>query len=347
MRPAYKILIVDDSETQRYSLRKSLQREDYEFVESHNAAGALDLVKREKPDIVLLDVRLPGIDGFEVCETIRSFDAHTPVVFVTANVKTFIDQVKGFEKGGDDYVIQPYEPQELAIKIRALLRNKRLHDQLKTEVEKLARLKEELASSNDQLKQINNRLAEKNEHLSTLAITDPLTSLYNRKYFHSRISKEISAVKRYQHNSTAMIVDIDNFTEINARYGTQQGDVILKEFASLLVNRVRNSDVVTRFDGGRFCVILTHTSEENSVYTAKLIQEAIQHYPFPIYEELIPPGSRVDASNPIQLTANVVVVTLSHDWIKSEADLIASFENSLARLKTSGSGQIVVGSHAA
>lgn len=344
MSTVFHILIVDDNETQRYSLRKTLQRDEYHFLEAHNAAEALDVVRREKPDIVLLDVRLPGIDGFDVCEAIRAFDAHTPVVFVTANVKTFIDQVKGFEKGGDDYVIQPYDPQELAIKVKALLRNKRLFDHLKMEVEKLAQMREELASSNDELKQINNRLAEKNEHLSTLAITDPLTSLYNRKYFHSRISKEISAVKRYKHFSTAMIIDIDNFTEINARYGTKQGDVILKEFASLLINRVRNSDVVTRFDGGKFCIILTHTSEENGVYTANLIQEAIRHYPFPIYEDLVPTGARIDTSTPIQLTASIVVAGLMHDWIRSEADLIASFEKSLARIKPSGSGQIVVGS---
>ncbi len=343
MTGQYKILIVDDNETQRYSLRKTLVRQEYEFLEAHNAAEALDAVRRHAPDIVLLDVRLPGIDGFDVCENIRSFDEHVPVMFVTANVKEFVDQVKGFEKGGDDYVIQPYDPQELAIKVKALLRNKRLHDKLKQEVDRLAQMKTDLQSSNEELKKINVRLAEKNEHLSSLTITDPLTSLYNRKYFHQRISKELSAVKRYKHESTAAIVDIDSFSEINTKFGTRQGDVLLKEFAALLVNRVRNSDVVTRFDGGRFCLILTHTSEANSLISARLIQKDIAGYPFPVYEDLLPPDSRVDVSQPIRVTASLVVLGLSHEWIREEADIIACFERSLSTLKSGPQGQLIIG----
>ncbi|HNI12733.1 MAG TPA: response regulator, partial [bacterium] len=144
MSRTYKILIVDDNPDHVYSLRKTLQRPEYVFFEAHSGEDALGSVTAHDPDIMLLDVRLPGIDGFEICESIRKISAHLPIVFVTANLKEFVDQVHGFEKGGDDYVIQPYDPRELAIKVKALLRNKVLYDSLLQEVNKLDRMKAEL-----------------------------------------------------------------------------------------------------------------------------------------------------------------------------------------------------------
>ena len=265
MNRQYKILIIDDNAAQRYSLRKTLQKPEYEFFEEHESRAAIDKAKTLKPDMVLLDVRMPGIDGFQICESIRQFDKHVPIVFVTANLKEFVDQVHGFDKGADEYVIQPYDPKELTIRVKALLRNKRLYDELLAEVEQLDRMKADLQNSNDELKQVTVKLEEKNEYLQTVAITDPLTSLYNRKYFHERIAKEISAVKRYKHQSSAAILDVHHYKQINDDYGTAQGDVVLKELASLLSGSVRNSDVVTRFEGGRFAIIFTHTPEDSAM----------------------------------------------------------------------------------
>lgn len=342
MTKQYKILIVDDNEHNRYSLQKTLQKPEYQFFEAHDGPAAIQLVQSLKPDLILLDVRLPGIDGFHICESIRQFEKHVPIVFVTANLKEFVDQVHGFEKGGDEYIIQPYDPKELMIKTKVLLRNKKLYDELLEEVQKLDKLKAELNSSNDELKKVNSQLAEKNDFLVALSITDPLTSLYNRKYFHQRIEKEISAVKRYKHDSSAAIIDIDRYASVNERFSQQQGDVVLKELASLLVNSVRNSDVVTRFDGGKFAIIFTHTPEENAFSKARMIHESIAAYPFPVYEDLIPENilnSLTDKT--IRLTASIAVAGLSLDWIKNEADLIRALNESIDQAKLKGGNRVL------
>ena len=339
----YKILIIDDNDAQRYSLKKTLQKPEYEFFEVHDSVTAIDTARTLKPDVVLLDVRMPGIDGFQICESIRQFDKHVPIVFVTANLKEFVDQVHGFEKGADEYIIQPYDQKELTIKVKALLRNKRLYDELLAEVQKLDQMKAALQNSNEELKQVTVKLEEKNEYLQTLAITDPLTSLYNRKYFHQRIAKEISAVKRYQHHSSAAILDVHHYKKINDEYSTQQGDVVLKELASILVGSVRNSDVVTRFDGGKFAIIFTHTPEESAMVKCKMILESIQQYPFPVYEDLVPKEKLSALSEKtIRLKASISLAGLSHEWIQNEADLIQALNVSLQQAKQRGENHVLL-----
>ncbi len=342
MERPFKILIVDDNEHNRYSLQKTLQKAEYHFLEAHDGPATLQLVQSAKPDLILLDVRLPGIDGFGICESIRRFDKHVPIVFVTANLKDFVDQVHGFEIGGDEYIIQPYDPKELIMKVKVLLRNKKLYDELLDEVQKLDRLKSELNSSNEELKKVNSQLAEKNDFLVSLSITDPLTSLYNRKYFHQRIEKEISAVKRYKNEASAAIIDIDRYSVVNDRFGSQQGDVVLKELASLLVNSVRNSDVVTRFDGGKFAIIFTHTPEDNALTKARMIFESIGTYPFPVYEDFVTEDIWKNLQDKtIRLTASIAVTALSHDWIKSEADLIRALNDGIDRAKQQGGNRVL------
>lgn len=340
MDAKYTILIVDDIDDNRYSLKKTLQKPEYAFIEAGDGATALQMVEERCPDLILLDVRMPGIDGFHVCETIRSQFKHVPIIFVTANMKDFASQAEGFDRGADDYFIQPYDAQELAIKVKTLLRNKKLYDELLTEIERLQQHKDELLNSNDTLKKINSDLAEKTEYLSSLTITDPLTSLYNKKYFHQRIQKEISAVKRYKHESCVTLVDVDRFTRINDTYGARQSDVLLKECASLLVNSVRNSDVVCRYDGGKFAVIFTHTPESNGLHKANLIREAVAAYPFPIYEDLLPPEKNIKTTA-IQLSVTMVVAGLDHDWIETDVDLIKSLEISLRDAKAAGTNQVL------
>ena len=343
MDKSFKILIVDDNEDNRYSLQKTLQKPEYRFFEAHDAPATLQLVQSVKPDLILLDVRLPGIDGFGICESIRRFEKHVPIVFVTANLKEFTDQVHGFDIGGDEYIIQPYDPKELIMKVKVLLRNKKLYDELLSEVHKLDRLKTELSSSNEELKKVNTQLAEKNDFLVSLAITDPLTSLYNRKYFHQRIEKEISAVKRYKHESSVAIIDIDRYGSVNDRFGSQQGDVVLKELASLLVNSVRTSDVVTRFKGGIFAILFTHTPEENALIKAQMIFESIAAYPFPVYEDFVSENIWNSLSDKtIRLTAGIAVTSLTHEWIKTEADLIRSLNHTMEKIKHGGGNKVMI-----
>jgi diguanylate cyclase (GGDEF)-like protein len=336
MSARYTILIVDDNEDNRYSLRKTLHNDDYQFHEAHDDTTALVSFSREQPDLVLLDVRLPGVDGFQICEQIRQLSPHVPVMFVTANVKDFSNQVLGFEKGADDYIIQPYEPREMALKVKALLRNKRLYDELLEEITRLESLKGKLAASNDELKELNVTLDEKNRYLNSVSMTDPLTSLYNRKYFHQRLQKELSSVRRYKHETTVALLDLDRFGRLNERYGQSQGDVLLKECAGLLVSSLRRSDVVIRFEGARFVVVLTHTTEVNAMTKARVIQDRLANYRFSLYED-------APEADGFRVTASVAVLSLAHEWVTDEAAVVQSLELALVESKRQGFNQLVTG----
>lgn len=335
MSARYTILIVDDNADNRYSLRKTLQHDDYRFLEAHDDTTALVAFSRERPDLVLLDVRLPGVDGFEICDKIRQISPHVPVMFVTANVKDFSNQMLGFEKGADDYVIQPYEPREMAVKVKALLRNKLLYDELLVEIGRLESLKSQLAASNETLRDLNITLDEKNRYLDSISMTDQLTSLYNRKYFVQRLQKELSAVRRYGHETAIALFDLDRFGMLNERFGQAQADVVLKECAGLLIKALRQSDIVIRFDGARFVVLFTHTSEANAMGKCRMIQEFLAQYRFSIFDDT--------NAEPQPITASVAVLSLAHPWITGEASVVDSLEQALSEAKRSGPGQLVVG----
>ncbi len=337
----YKILVVDDLEENRYTLCKILQNPNYEFIEAHDGLTALDQMRRHQPDLVLLDIRMPGIDGFSICERLREQWPHIPIVFVTANLKDFTDQVRGFEKGGDDYVIQPYDPQDLRIKVKALLRNKKLYDNLLKEIEKLNATKEHLAQSNEELQAVNQRLKETNSHLESLSVTDPITALFNRKYFHQRLEKEISATRRYQFDSAVIFIDLEDYFEKLTLWGELQMNVLLKEMASLLVNSVRSSDVVTRYEGGRFALILTHTAEPNAMTKARMIHEAIDSYPFPVYDDLLPEHHQPPPETTVHLKTTMVVSGLSHEWIVKPADILKALEISCQESRKLGSNRLL------
>ncbi len=339
----YKILIVDDIPDNRYSIRKSLQQPGYEFAEAHDGVSAIEAVQKQTPDIVLLDVRMPGLDGFEICNRIRDQFPFIPVVFITANMKDVIDQVRGFEKGGDDYVIQPYDPNELRIKIKSLLRNKKSVDALIEEIGRLNSAKNELQFSNEDLKKINDRLFETNQYMESLSVTDPVTALFNRKYFHQRFEKELSAVKRYQHQSTALFAEIDGYERIHGNFGELQSHVFLKELASLLVNSVRQSDVVTRYEYGRYGLIFTHTPESKAMIKAQMILDSVSAYPFPLYEDLMPADHPRISENTFSLTVSISVLGLQQPWIGGPADALKSLEQSLKDAGKQGGNMVVLG----
>lgn len=338
-----KILIVDDIPDNRYSIRKTLQQPGYLFMEAHDGVSAIETVQKEQPDIILLDVRMPGIDGFEICHRIREQYPLIPVVFITANLKDIMDQVRGFEKGGDDYVIQPYDPNDLRIKVKALLRNKKAIDAMAFEIERLNKIKTELMLSQDDLKKINDRLLENNQYMESISITDPVTALFNRKYFHQRLEKELSAVKRYRHESTALFVEIDRYDEIHRDYGELQSHVFLKELASLLVNSVRQSDVITRYENGRYGMIFTHTPENKSMVKAQMIFESVSSYPFPLYEDLMPADHPQLSQDTCVLGVSVAVLGLQHEWIETSADVLQSLESALLEAKLQGGNMTLFG----
>jgi diguanylate cyclase (GGDEF)-like protein len=248
-----RILVVDDSETNLLLLTNILQLEGYEVETAQSGPEALQGTRVRLPDLVLLDIMMPEMSGLEVCRILKS-DARTsdiPIIFLTA-LGEVPDRVTGLEVGGDDYIAKPFHPDELRARIRAVLRTKQAHDQLRRERETLA----------------------------SQAVTDPLTGVYNRRLLETRLTEEAARSRRYGHRLTCLMLDLDHFKRINDQYGHPTGDAILRQFATLTQSCLRSSDILARYGGEEFVILVTGTGLEGATATAKKILRTIEDHCF-------------------------------------------------------------------
>ncbi len=235
------ILIVDDSES-NIDILMELLGDMYELYAATDGETALEILEEEPIDLVLLDILMPGMDGYEVCKRIRSNPKikDIPVIFITAmDDEGSIE--KAFEVGGNDYITKPFKPGEV-----------------------LARVKMQL------------QLRAYQEELKRLASTDPLTGLYNRRHF-SDVGKDMLEVaKRYGRKLSLIILDIDRFKRINDEYGHDAGDEVIKALADLMKNSVRSSDIVCRFGGEEFVILMPEISLEEAMSFAERLRKDVE-----------------------------------------------------------------------
>lgn len=237
-----KILIVDDSAKIRKMLRRHLRKAGYEVSEARNGEMALEEIKKKLPDVVLLDVIMPDMTGFEVCQRLRSTPQSDLVyIIMVTGVTTHEHKVEGLDKGADDYVTKPFNIDELLARIRVGIRTvKKKRD----------------------------------------AVIDPLTKLYNRNFFDVHLGQEVSKVQRYQHPLSLIIGDIDHFKRINDTYGHLVGDIVLTEFGKILRMHCRQSDIPVRWGGEEFAILLPETGLKGGIVLAERIRQTIETYPF-------------------------------------------------------------------
>ncbi len=235
------ILIIDDTEANIETLT-ALLGEQYDLLISLSGREALALLDEEHVDLVLLDIVLPGMDGFEVCRRIKAEKKtqDIPVIFIT--VKSDEDSIeRAYELGGVDYITKPFRSREV-----------------------LSRIKKELT------------LQTMLDELAHLASTDPLTKLYNRRHF-SKISQHALALaKREQEALSVIMLDIDRFKRVNDTYGHQAGDEVIMHLAKTIMAHLRQSDFACRFGGEEFVVLLPNTSIDDARYTAEKLRKAVE-----------------------------------------------------------------------
>jgi diguanylate cyclase (GGDEF)-like protein len=236
-----KILVVDDDPFSANLIDSCLRSAGFMSSYCCDPDKALDTICAELPDLIVMDVVMPGIDGFDLCRRVRAHPAMqlTPIVFVTR--RGDVEQrVAGLEAGGNDYIAKPFEPQELVARVRShLLRLAALRD---------------------------------------LAIRDGLTRCYNHKYFKVRLSQEIARCRRYKGELALALLDIDNFKSVNDKHGHPTGDLVLSHVGSMVLASVRSTDVVARYGGDEFGLIFVEagTHEANTI-TARLLERIALH----------------------------------------------------------------------
>ena len=255
-----RILIVDNVTTNRRLVDGLLRPEGYQVLHAANGEKALQLIEQEKPDLVLLDVIMPGMNGFETCRRIRAnrWTRHIPVILVTS-LNARDHKAQGQQVGADDFMAKPFDRLELLIRVRSMLRIKALHDRLSQKIAELESAK---------------------IRLRHLADTDPLTSLFNKRYLIENLGIEANRADRYGNSLSLLIIDVDHFKAINDKFGHATGDAVLQQMATVLVNWVRAIDLVARYGGEQFAIVLPETVEPGAERVAERLREQVERHRF-------------------------------------------------------------------
>jgi two-component system, cell cycle response regulator len=230
-----RILIVDDMPLNVKLLAAWLASEDYVVSTAADGSEALAKIDAERPDIVMLDAMMPGLDGFETCRRIKADAAmaHIPVVMVTA-LSEVDDLVRAFEAGADDFLTHPVNGPTLIARVRSQLRRKG-----------------------------------HNERILEEALVDPLTGAFNRRYFDAHAPRLAARCRTARKPIAVLMVDVDHFKRINDTYGHAAGDRVLKEVVGRVTSALRPSDLVTRRGGDEFAVVMPETDLDAAIQIAE------------------------------------------------------------------------------
>ncbi len=241
-RPA-KILIADDNVSIQNILRRLLRRHDYWLQVAEDGEVALAKAMEWLPDVILLDIMMPKLDGLEVCRRLKSNPKYqfVYVIMLTARNEAE-DEVAGLDTGADEYIAKPFQPETLMARIRKGLR--------------------QMAHRMD-------------------AAFDPLTGLYNRRSFEAFYHQEVAKCRRYSAPLSLILVDLDHFKNVNDTYGHQVGDRVLAAVAAILREATREADLAARWGGEEMALLLPETDGQGADVVAEKLREKIAGHAFP------------------------------------------------------------------
>lgn len=241
------VLLVDDSIDVHRLLTARLRHEQIRLVGLTRGSEALEQVRKEPPSVILLDLDMPDMDGFEVLRALKddSTTNNVPVI-VLSGLHGSEDKVTAFDLGATDYVTKPFDLSELRARLRAALR-----------LDHLLKL-----------------LAER-------ADVDGLTGLGNRAHFNKRWAEKVAECKRYGHALSLAIIDIDFFKRVNDTYGHPAGDEVIQGVARLLQTTCRSPDVPCRFGGEEFALIMPNTGTRDATMVVERLREALADVNWP------------------------------------------------------------------
>ncbi|MCK6510936.1 EAL domain-containing protein [Myxococcota bacterium] len=270
------ILIVDDEPDNFDVFEVLLDGEPYVLHYAPDGHNALALLERFRPDAILLDVMMPGMDGVEVCQRIRSIPAlqHTPLLMVTA-LTSKDDLARCLAAGADDFLSKPVDGTELRARLRSALRIYQQHIEIQNLLEKLQYANRELAVFSTRLEK---KVQERTQQLEQVIFFDQLTQLSSRPHLYRRLQKTLKKQSEDPNVLFALLyIDCDQFQLINGSLGYEVGDQLLQRIAKRLQDLLRPDDLLARLDGDDFCFLLEHIdTPDDAVTFAKLVLESFQ-----------------------------------------------------------------------
>jgi diguanylate cyclase (GGDEF)-like protein len=298
------ILIVDDVEDNLEILGDLLTFDGYNVQTALSGEEALKKVQESRPDLILLDILMPGMDGFEVCTSLKADDdtKDIPVVFVSS--MTDIDsKVNGFKVGAVDYINKPFQHAEILVRVNTHITMLRLRKHLE----------------------------EKNAELERLANTDYLTNLYNRRRFFHAAEEEFENSVTSGKPISITLIDLDYFKRVNDTHGHLIGDSVLVHIAQLIRSQCRVSDVAARYGGEEFVILHPSIGRYDASLIVERIRKGVEAAPF------LREGNTID----VTISAGVVDTVVCSDCIRID-DVLAKADIALYRAKDAGRNQVVV-----
>ena len=239
-----KILVIDDSPADLFLLKSLLQETELTILSAEDGSAGMEMAVSERPDLILLAIMLPDINGFEICKKLKAnkYTSAIPIIFISAKDQ-ICDKITGLNLGAIDYITKPFDPGELKARIASVFRTLELE-----------------------------------EKISLLVDTDELTGLISRRRFFAILGSEMFRARIKGESLCMMILDIDHFKDINDAYGHHTGDMILKQMGKILKENTYPLDFVGRYGGEEFIVLMSETSFSTAIKAAEKLRRIIDRY---------------------------------------------------------------------
>jgi diguanylate cyclase (GGDEF)-like protein len=241
-----RILIVDDDKAHCGYLARIAKEWDSIPFTAQTTSDALRLYRDTAPDIVLLDVLMPNIDGYKLAKIFKSDGKYVPIILLTA-LEDLDSKRRGLAAGADEFLTKPVNGVDLQIRVASMLRIKRL----------------------------TNELEDANRQLQTFANIDPLTQLSNRRIVTDRLEHEFARARRYRHPMACLIVDVDHFKAVNDTHGHLVGDGVLARLGATIASTIRTTDIAGRYGGEEFLILAPETPATGAVSLAERLRTAV------------------------------------------------------------------------
>lgn len=296
-----KILIIDDAKENIVVLSRLLKTQA-NIIFALNGEEGITSAQSNKPDLILLDISMPGLNGFEVLAQLKKAPetSDIPVIFITGIPDSDTEE-QGLNLGAVDYIVKPFAPAVVKARIRHQLK----------------------------LKRLTSALREANANLTRLAMTDPLTQAYNRRYFIEILTRELNRIHRHHHPASLMVLDIDRFKAINDNFGHDTGDRVIIEVVRISSAILRKNDVFGRMGGEEFAILLPETPLQEADLIANRLCVQISQ------------ANVRAAEKPVAFTISCGVTQLENDD-ESPEQILKRADVALYKAKQQGRNKVIV-----
>ena len=305
------ILLIEDSPTQAQYMRLLLEDAGYRVTFAETGQKGIEIAEASQPDVVLLDVVLPDLDGFSVCHRIRQRSRlYTPILMLTEKRTDMEDKVGGLTAGADEYLSKSSEDRELLARVASLLRIRQV-------IEDIYKRMENGEQSYQTLRQP--------------ALTDRLTGLYNKDYFAEDLHRQFALAQRYFNPLGCALMSIDLFSEFNTRHGEPTGNWILQGVASLVKQNVREVDLIARYGGEEFVILSPMVDIKGTAALAERLRTLVEQHPW-----------ENSSSGRLDITLSLGVAAVPMQGIETAERLVTCADKALRRAKANGRNRVEV-----